>query len=327
MACRRLALSTLLVTAFLLASGCDALFHQDSLLSARLVGGPSGSESTSSLTQALDGDEVFQGIYFGEIEIVAYDYRPDEEINTTSGFGNGENWSYWVALQNGHDDGRDNVLAPGEQLDFDAFNGDFGRSLDAEFVREVGRFEVDFFEVNVYRTGIVLGERYLGMNAELNGLDRHPLHKYPEWAEYADTFTMPHFPGETFEQASQSLSILFARSDWFETPVLIDMDDQAAEVVASSRPLTELEQERIESLVGEGTMRRFYDRLVVVPFEGPHVFELDGETHPTVSVYLDLENAVDVEASILDPEAEGFPRVVYQGDENDVPFGLEISFE
>ena len=46
-----------------------------------------------------------QGLYFGELEIVAYQYRPGASLQTGQHFGtNGtHDWSYWVVLQSGHD--------------------------------------------------------------------------------------------------------------------------------------------------------------------------------------------------------------------------------
>ncbi len=278
----------------------------------------------------------FKGIYFGELEIVAYSYRPDEAIQSL-GFGGDRvtpgNWSWWVALQSGHTDGRDNVLVPGGIIDFNALNGDYGRSLDEEYVNAVGEFRVDFFEINTYRTGIVIGEYYFGMNAEENGMEGHPLYKYPEWSSYEDYFTMPVFSGVgDFEFGSdQSLSVLFARNDWFPDPVLIQMANTSPDTVAdASITLTDNQKDLIESLVNEGTGRRFCGRFVVIPFDGPHTYILDG-TPPTVTVDFDLSYAVNFAASDLEPESwlvpDGGATVVYNADENGIPFGLSISFD
>ena len=59
---------------------------------------------------------LVKGLYFGELEIVAYDYRPGETIQSNNGFGNGEDFSYWTMLQNGYDEARDRVLEVGKEL-------------------------------------------------------------------------------------------------------------------------------------------------------------------------------------------------------------------
>src|SRR5262245_40603231 len=41
------------------------------------------------------GATDIQGLYLGESEVVAYDYRPGEAVQSDSGFGNGTDWSYW----------------------------------------------------------------------------------------------------------------------------------------------------------------------------------------------------------------------------------------
>jgi hypothetical protein len=327
-----------LVTAalFLMSScaGIDNEINTDAYkLSVRLIATDSGSRNIFT-----PGD--LKGIYFGELEIVAYSYRPGESVQSVSGFGGDGvtpgNWSYWIALQSGHAAGRDNVLAQSGQIDFNALNGDYGRSLDEDYVENVGEFRVDFFEVNTYRTGIVIGERYYGMNAEENGMEGHPLHKYPEWSDYEDYFTSPVFPGVgDFEFGDdQSLSVLFARDDWFPEPVLIQMEWSNPYVIErSSIALTPVQKELIENLVSEGTGRRFYGRFVVIPFAGPHVYTLDG-TPPTVSVdfnltsavNFDLSNLVDVSWTVPVPEDENL-KVVYTADADGIPFGLSISFD
>ena len=59
-----------------------------------------------------------KGVYFGELEIVAYDYRPGESVQANSSWGSGSDWSYWVVVQSGHDAARDYVLPVGGSLEF-----------------------------------------------------------------------------------------------------------------------------------------------------------------------------------------------------------------
>lgn len=311
-------------------SGCGFLDSDrgEHRLGVRFVERSGQAQTAGRLTQALSSG--VEGLYFGELEMVAYDYRPGAAVQAGQGFGFDQHpdWSYWVALQSGHDAGRDNVLEPGEQLDFATMNGDFARSLEQEFVDDVGEFEIDFFEVYMYRTGVIHDGAYYGMNAENNGHDQHPLHKYPQWSTIDDTYCMPQFPG--IPEHSQDVSVLFARSDWFPQAVVVNFHGNtggadAYTVAASSIPLTQDQENLLTSLVGQGTRRRFYDNLVVIPFAGPKVVDLTagttGPTALTVDVNFDLSD-------ILDPATDlDIPQVVFKGDASHVPFGLTVSFD
>jgi hypothetical protein len=300
---------------------------------------------------ALPGLSVIEGLYFGELEIVAYDHRPGQSLQASGGFGNGNpsDWSYWVALQSGHDAARDNVLALGQQIDFDAMNGDFARPIEQEFVDGVGRFEVDFLEVYLHRTGILYNGAYFGMNADLNGLSMHPLHKHPQWSSYDDQYCTPEFPG--FPAGGQDLNVFFARSDWFPQAmrVRVSIDGTSPPVIEASSPaLTSSQTAQLLSLLEQGTRRRFYRDLLVIPYAGPVVLDLtNGQTPPAtdggqpgtpapsltsagnvvnaanvaVSVNFDLSDTLDAATDLQ------VPRVVYKADSNGVPFGLDVSFE
>lgn len=313
---------------FTVLAACDGA--SDHRLRARFVDGTAGQQQ-----QALNGVE---GLYFGELEIVAYDHRPGESVQTgttSSGF-TGSDWSHWVALANGYDEARDNVLSQNGALDFADF-GDVSPPLEQAFVESVGTFEIDFLEVYMYRTGVIANGAYYGHNAELNGLDQHPLHKYPQWSSIDDTYTQPQFPG--FDGVDgQDVNVLFARNDWFPealTVVLEQEESNGYSVKSSSRTLTADQKSKLESLAAQGTTRRFYHRLVIVPFsgiDGPVVVALNGQTPAdgsavtpdelNITVNFDLTNLL---APATDLDAEP-PVVAYSGDANDVPFGLSVSF-
>lgn len=337
---------TAVLSSVALAVACTSSPSFDGKLDARFVdhGGQALVVERASALSAL------QGLYFGELEIVAYDHRPGEALQASGGFGRGTpgDWSYWIALQSGHDAGRDNVLQLGQQIDFTAMNGDYARPIEQEFIDQVGRFELDFVEVYMMRTGVIHDGKYYGMNADLNGLDRHPLHKYPQWSSIDDTFCLPEYPG--VPAGGQDLNVFFARRDWFPAPVVVRMAAGAAgPVVESSTPaLTADQRQKIESLVSQGTQRRFYQDLLFVPYDGPVALDLaNGQTPPplpdggtvaagpaltsagsvvnaknvALSVNFDL---ADILAASTDFQT---PRVVYKGDANNVPFGLQLTLE
>ncbi len=338
--------ATSLIAGALLWS-CGASSDFDGRLGARF----SDRSGLAKNGTASSGLSPVEGLYFGELEIVAYDHRPGEALQASGGFGNGNpsDWSYWVALQSGHDAGRDNVLAVGQQIDFASMNGDYARPIEQAYVDGVGRFEVDFLEVYLYRTGVLHGGAYYGMNADLNGLSTHPLHKYPQWSGYPDAYCNPEFPG--VPAGGQDLNVFFARSDWFPQPMVVrvNIDGANPPVIESASPaLTADQVTRLTSLLTQGTRRRIYRDLLVIPYAGPVVLDLtNGQTPPatsggqsgtpapsltsagnvvnaqnvSVSVNFDLSDILDA------PTDFAVPRVVYKGDANHVPFGLTLLFE
>jgi hypothetical protein len=327
------------ITAGALLAACSSSSNPNPKLSSRFVDsrGKSGTQQ-----QSLGG---LEGLYFGELEIVAYDYRPGQAVQNhapSSGF-TSPNWSYWIALANGYDNSRDNVLASSGQLDFSEF-GDNAPDIEQPFIDSVGAFDIDFLEVYLYRTGLIQNGQYYGMNADLNGLDKHPLHKYPQWATIPDTYTMPLFPG--FPNGGQDVNVLFARNDWFPTALTVLIDQNTRKVASSSIPLTADQTAKIESLVGEGTTRRFYQNLVIVPFAGPISVGLTGQTLPDggiqgaagggtsasgnqflaenlqITVNFNLSDILDASTDL----AATPPAIAYKGDANNVPFGLTVTF-
>jgi hypothetical protein len=268
-----------------------------------------------------------EGLYFGELEIVAYDYRPGETVQAGDGFGSSIDWSYWLALPSGHDSARDNVLAPGEQVDFEAMSGDFVRPIESSFVDTIGAFEFDILEVFIHRTGVIYDGAYYGMNADGNGLSMHPLHKYPAWATIDDTFCMPEYPGVV--PGNQDINVMFVRDDWFSVPtqVRIGAGTGGPVVESASTPLDADQESLVLSLVTHGTQRRSYRDLLFIPYGSAVTADLTGGVGSSGSIAGDVQ--VDVHFDLTDILAEdtdlSVPRVVYAGDASNVPFGLEMA--
>ena len=268
-----------------------------------------------------------EGLYFGELEIVAYDFRPGETVQAGEGFGWGTDWSYWLALPSGHDAARDNVLAPGEQVDFEAMTGDFARPIESSFVDTIGAFEFDILEVFLHRTGVIYDGAYYGMNADGNGLSMHPLHKYPAWATIDDTFCMPEYPGVA--PGNQDINVMFVRDDWFSVPtqVRIGAGTSGLVVESASTPLDADQESLVLSLVTQGTQRRSYRDLLFLPYGSAVTADLTGGVASSGSIAGDVQ--VDVNFDLTDILAAdtdlSVPRVVYAGDASNVPFGLEMA--
>ena len=282
-----------------------------------------------------------KGVYFGELEIVAYDYRPGESVQANSNWGYGtdgsgaEDWSYWVVVQSGHPAARDYVLPMGGTLEFNQLNDDYQPDpIEEDFVNAVGSFSVDFFEVALYRTGIVIGDSYFGMNAEYNGLSTHPLHRYTssptDWDGYPDYFVTPTFAepsgSAVLNTSEQIYNVLFASSEYFSSPVRVRMDrqDDGYVVSSSSVNLTDTQKQVLESMANQGTGRRFYANFIIVPFEGPKTYDLTTGQAPTVTVNMNLTDIVSP-SSVLSDVADD-RELIFNTDSNGIPFGLSVQF-
>lgn len=298
--------------------------------------GPSASVAGGRLASVTQQTASIEGMYFGELEIVAYQYAPGFEDATGFGFTNDDpvtDWAYYTVLQSGHPAARDILLQSGELVDIAAFNDGYDVGLDPTFAEVYDRFSIDFLEVNVYRSGILIDGSYFGMNAELNGLATHPLHRYPPLDTIPDFYRDTNVDG--FESNNQTFSILFARSDWYPTPVLVQTEESSVDPDAfvvswSSRTMTDDEIRKIESLVTNGTQRRFYGNMIIIPYDGPtEVAVTDGGpgmANPVAYIRFDYDTLLD-DATWADFEADGVidSDIVYRM-VDDVPFGLTVEF-
>lgn len=312
-----------------------SLFPNDASIGAVFVEG-----GTSRQARTITGQNGrIDGMYFGELEIVAYQYSPG--FTDTGGFGyNGAgdgtgkqgDWAYFVVLQSGHEAARDIVLKSGQIVDIGAFNADYSYELNTDFTDVYDSFSIDFFEVNVHRSGVILDNVYYGMNAEYNGLDEHPLHGYPELAGIPDYYRNTNIEG--FPSQEQSFSIFFARDDWFPDPVLVqlaeDWEEHTFTYAWSSSSLSDEQIAKLESLATNGTGRRFYGNLVIVPYDGPALLSVNrdapGMEFPSAVVSFEYDTLLS-DATWNDYVADDFldHDIIYLLKDS-VPFGLTVDF-
>lgn len=341
-------------TVFVGMVGCEALFGPEtgedtgdgasSLMTRFVEQGASSSVQSSRYAQASPEDDTqnasqaIDALYFGELEIVAYHHRPGEEIQTDNFSMSDDNndWSHLVPLQSGHFDARDILLQESGSVDFAEFDDGRSSRPSSEYVEEVGDFDIDLFEVNVYRTGVIIDDEYFGQNAENDGLERHPMHRYPDLDGIPDHYAPTRFAG--FPESDQTTNVIFARDDWFPKPVLVqleevDRDDgmRDYEVVWSSDALTDEQNDLLVSMAEGGTHRRFYTNLVIIPYEGPKTIDLSAGEELTVEVGFEFQDVVDLEKTsfeeIRDDDGGFGAELFYTADEDYVPFGLTVSFD
>jgi hypothetical protein len=229
------------------------------------------------------------GLYFGELELVAYEYRPGESIQAldgASGFmgcpgGATGDWSVWPPLVSGYEESRNYVLQTGQSLRFDELlaEGD-RRRIPEDFAATVGAFDIDCFDVFVHNTGVVYDDVFYGSWSP--GSPHRPLYRYTQWDSATEHQVLAEFPAAAAvgtTSPAPSASVLFVRDDWFPTSVIIDLDadtNAANPVVSTSRPLTASELGYVESLLGHCTSRRSAVRIFVIPFDGPVTVDLTG---------------------------------------------------
>lgn len=328
------------------------------------------------------------GIYFGELEIVSYNFRPGASVQSKAiagGFPNSTiypnftdvgDWSYWVVIQSGNTGARDNVVQNGSKINIS--NLGTAQAPDSTFQNAVGSFRTDFIEVYMSDVGAVYdsgaGNTFYGRNTA--GVDAaaggDPLYKYAgkpihTTNKIATTTKFPLGVG-SFSADQGSVSFLFVRNDWFSQPMVITMNGRAGapagqgQTVASSTPAIDnvtpiasagnkTQQQIIESLCTQGTTRRAYQNLVIVPisqFNGPHTTKFPLSTaiaqvgnarlskaieavNPTtwaddmqVNVMFKLDSAgVGIETNGLNADLE----FVGTGTGNLIPFGLDLKIQ
>jgi hypothetical protein len=309
-----------------------------------------------------------EGLYFGELELVAWDYRPGEAIqalDTASGFiGAGGvapgDWSVWLPLPSGYEAARNYVLQRGQALDFgELLDDDQRRVLPADYTAAVGAFEIDVFEVFLYRTGVVYDNALYASTAGTtanSGEGHTALYRYPQWDGIAEYPVLPSFPSATsgVSSGADAVSVLFVRDDWFGAPVTIELDTDAYatdRVIATSRTLSTAERGYVDSLLLHGTSRRLAMRLFVVPFDGPVSIDLTAASTDTDATDTDdatgftpvvagssisaanLRIAVDFDLAALLADGTSFdtsggvqPELIYAADSRGIPMGLNLSF-
>lgn len=324
------------------------------------------AKALSPFNEAKALGSGLQGVYFGEIEVVAYNYRPGQAIQNHSAGGgfNGTDWSYWVVMQSGQTTSRDNLLPVGSALNIAALDP-FPELPHAAFINSVQKFQVDVVEVYAYKTGVVDNNEFYGFSGGVDGAaGGDPLYKNLTYRGATQHNGRPVFQGITRGApdiaggAADDVSIMFVRNDWFPTPKIIILDANnvndgnvndtvitSPTVGLGAAQITQFQSDTIRSLVSQGSTRRFYHNLIIVPFtqfSGPLVvnFPIDSVIQPLGNTRLggaiaavnptawadDVQFNVmlKIDQSNIINEAMPGNIVNFNADGNNIPFGLDL---
>ncbi|XDD49270.1 hypothetical protein AB3N59_12715 [Leptospira sp. WS92.C1] len=302
------------------------------------------ASSASSLINPHSGQLVsntlLQGIYFGELEIVAYDYRPAQLFPNGRGAGRREgdtDWNYWVIALGGTTQARYNVLEVGKQIDPDWHSGDiFGPRINIDF-------EIDAFEIDMDRVGVIYDNTFYGEldpphEIEVGLGETNFLYKYPQWSQIPKHYCNPKFSELTYHYTNTH--VIFVRNDIVATPVNVRMayDEEADgyakdKIVDSTRTLTDEERNFLLSLVNQGSAYRAYDNVILIPYEGPWTMTQSGESNEEKKIYsvndkeilvkFDLSNAIDTDPAKTDLSLFE-PKIRFASDAQGIPLGLKL---
>jgi hypothetical protein len=283
----------------------------------------------------------FQAMYFGDLEVVAYEYNPGGTIQANANWGNSDkDWSYWVVLQGGSTSSRNNIIEQGSVFDLSTL-GSNSLPPGLAFKQSSTQFSVDVYEVYIDQTAVLYSGELFGGNYGSNGL---PFQKYPTLSE--NTVAPTVWPYYQVLGQQPTLNVWFVRDDWFPSPVLVTMTNRTT-IGSSSVSLTAEQQTIITSLTSQGTGRRGYDELVIVPFSqfhGPFIVKFPealgagqsrdidepiASTNPMVwgdntlfKVNFTLDDSI-----LVAPPSTSDNTVTFNGDSHDVPYGVSVSLE
>lgn len=306
------------------------------ILNASIIDAQKGRDSRLSTS----GDPKLGGIYFGELEIVGYSYRPGKKIQAwdkQNAF-EGADWSYWLLLHGGHEAARNNVLRPGEELDLNSLNGDYGSRPSDEFVKAVGKFSLDFLGVSIYRPGIIYDNAFYGSGVITNS---NPLYKYPDFSTLPQYLAanpgiggFAGFPGHgdpsDATQRINIFSIFFARDDWFPEPFLVTFDGNR-QLEHSTIALNANQVSILSSFASQNPQRiSLYNHYVFVPYKlrriGLHRNSLkENGVSPSsrALISFELSDVIEVGASFSGDTS----MIKFKRDANNVPLGIKLAFE
>ena len=251
----------------------------------------------------INQNEEISGMYFGLLDIVAYQYSPgfiDIDWGATwdgNKYGSPQpDWAHYSILSDSYAEARDIVLLNGGVIDLAALNP-YKFTLGEHFMNNFNDFSIDFLEVNISSPAVFFNSILYGMNwagnTEWEEEFRIFLHeKYPELNEFdIYNFDFPYYAIlEGFPEIDIGFSIVFARNDWFPEPVSVRLSgwggygsNEPYTYEWSSKPLTDHQKELIEGLASNPRASWGRRSHFIIPYSYMYSFGVNGPVRLAVN--------------------------------------------
>jgi len=345
--------SVLIVFALMLIlAGCEGSKSAKFVptIGAKLIGGSSSSSITKSVDREVASTPQIDALGMQQLEIVAYQYSPG--YTDDSGFANKgiiNNWAYDVICQGGLVQSR--IVESGKTVDITDFTNGYVTPISDKFIATHSSFSVDFLEVYIHVPGIFVNNYYYG--EEAGGNDFSYIKTYAQFANVIPVYcasSTSAFLGQT-----NCINALLARSDWFPNAVAIKLEPAQSAVgyeitsvigdlsgiIIFADGSTISQKDMILSMVNNGTERRSYDTIFIVPYGAPVqvattengvgiknpqaniVFNFDWSSMITPATQSAIENGTIIMHSSNETMLSGSP-VVFQVT-NNIPLGMSCT--
>ncbi|MBW0433588.1 hypothetical protein HGB47_08160 [Leptospira yasudae] len=308
-------------------------------------------------------NENVQGLYILYMDAIAFDYRPGQETqeSMSSGFemfaitNKPTDWSHWWLIpppgytarnyySESYNKSINNVIKIDEVIKPEFYQlGSISGKRD---------FEIDAFSLTINAPGLVYNNEYFGTlwGPDSKSIDgKHPLNKYPQWANsptHVTAIVFPGFhylmdePGHTFFN-DNSISVIYIRKDILTAPVQIQITEEAytdpgkyLSVGYTSRPLSKTENDFFLSMLRQSYPILYHMQYILIPFDGPITIGFDGQTdekqkrflwnETEVQIGFDLSNIIHEDSQISYSLNSSIIKI--RGDANNVPFGMNMKF-
>ena len=312
----------------------------------------------------INQNEEISGMYFGLLDIVAYQYSPGFTDIDWGGTWNGSqygspqpDWAHYSILADMHAEARDIVLLNGSVVDLAALNPS-PFLLEDHFKENFNDFSIDFLEVNISSPAVFFKNILYGMNwagnEEWEAEFITELHsKYPDLNDFSIyNFGFPYYAIlEGFPEIDIGFSIVFARSDWFPEPVSVRLSgwggygsDEPYTYEWSSKPLTDHQKKLIEGLASNPRASWGRRSHIIIPYSYMYSFGVNGPVklavkedgegmkNPEFNISFDFKqlltdetyNNIISEGSWAQSTDGSNPAFTYKST-NGIPFGLIVN--
>jgi len=294
--------------------------------------------------------EEISGMFFGDLEIMAYQYSPGF-VNTdiflypnngpydgydhNGGYIHPKDWAPYRILAYGNKSIF--ILPNGGEVDLSEFEHPYQIIYTPQFTDTWDNFNIDFFQVSVQYIGVVFNDILYGqdvwapdsINGSYNLLEwlrlEHPtLKKSIKTPVYIEGFE--YHPGGPNMAVNIPFTILFARSNWFPEPVFVRLFSWENNAVQwSSKTITEHQKNMLVSWANNAAFGILGSNinLLIVPYGELVKFAVkEGSTgmkSPEFRISFNYEKLLTTAS--YNNISDG---VIFSAT-NDLPFGLSVS--